>query len=322
MASLRVIRPGLHTTVQDRGRWGFQAQGVPVAGAMDLCAHRIANALAANDAGAATLEVTLIGPEIEFDDAQAFAVAGATFDLSLDGRPVQMNTTVISAAGARLVFGPRRSGARAYLAVSGGVDVPQVFGSRSTHIGSRMGGFEGRALKAGDRLPLGTTVRLKPDTTARTTATTMSHVVSGFSRTSSGPSRIRVLPGPQPDRFDPDALDALQSAAYTISTDSDRMGFRLAGPAVAHPRDVQMISDATPVGALQVPASCQPLLLMADRQTTGGYPIVATVISADISKVAQLAPGDSMAFTVCTAREALAALIEVERCLMAIEARA
>jgi biotin-dependent carboxylase-like uncharacterized protein len=316
MASLRVIRPGLQTTVQDLGRWGFQAQGVPVAGAMDPCAHRISNALVSNDSGAATLEITLIGPEIEFDDARAFAVTGATFDLSLDGRPVQMNTSVMASPGARLAFGPRRTGARAYLAVSGGVEVPQMFGSRSTHLRSRMGGFEGRALKAGDRIPLGTTVRLKPDTTP------VLHVASGFSRTSSGPSRIRILPGPHPDRFGPDALDALQSAAYTIETDSDRMGFRLSGPAVAHARDVQMISDATPVGALQVPASCQPLLLMADRQTTGGYPIVATVISADIPKVTQLAPGDSMAFAVCTAREALAALLEVERGLMAIETRA
>lgn len=311
MASLRVIRPGLQTTVQDLGRWGFQAQGVPVAGAMDPCAHRISNTLVANGSGAATLEIAMIGPEVEFDDARAFAVTGATFDLLLDDRPVQMNTAVMSSAGARLAFGPRRSGARAYLAVSGGVDVPLVFGSRSTHIGSRMGGFEGRALKPGDMVPLGTAIRLMPNTTSRVDATS-----------NSGPSRVRILPGPQPGRFGPDALDALQSAAYTITTDSDRMGFRLSGPAVAHARDIEMISDATPVGALQVPASCQPLLLMADRQTTGGYPIVATVISADIPRVAQLAPGDSIAFAVCTAREALEALIEVERGLMAIEARA
>ena len=312
MSHLLVVKAGLLTTIQDRGRWGLQARGVPVAGPMDPCSHRLANALAGNDVDAATLEVTLIGPELEFDDERVIAVAGAEFELTVDGRNVPANAAFVVASGSCLRFGRRLRGARAYVAMSGGVGVAPTLGSRATHVISAMGGLDGRPLKAGDRVPLGDPMR------ARNTMSAQPR--SPLFALPEGRARIRVLAGPQQDYFAPDALDVLQSASYTISHTSDRMGFRLEGPVLTHARGADIISDATPLGVLQVPASGLPILLMADRQTTGGYPKIATVISADISVAGQLAPGDAIAFSVCSPREALAALIAQERALMAVEA--
>ena len=312
MSHLLVVKAGLLTTIQDRGRWGLQARGVPVAGPMDPCSHRLANALAGNDVGAATLEVTLIGPELEFDDERVIAVAGAEFELTVDGRNVPANAAFVVASGSCLRFGRRLRGARAYVAMSGGVGVAPTLGSRATHVISAMGGLDGRPLKAGDRVPLGDPMR------ARNTMSAQPR--SPLFALPEGRARIRVLAGPQQDYFAPDALDVLQSASYTISHTSDRMGFRLEGPVLTHARGADIISDATPLGVLQVPASGLPILLMADRQTTGGYPKIATVISADISVAGQLAPGDAISFSVCSPREALAALIAQERALMAVEA--
>jgi antagonist of KipI len=307
-----VIKPGMLTTVQDAGRWGFQSRGVPVAGPMDPVSHRFANALVGNDRAAATLEVTLLGPELEFDDERLVACAGAEFALSLDGRPAPSNAPFIVSAGSRLRFGARGRGARAYLAVSGGIAVPPTLGSRSTHVISAMGGVGGRALVAGDRLPLGDPARVQGPALAPQAA-----VVTLPDRD----ARIRVLPGPQLEYFTDGALDILQSAPYTVAQNSDRMGFRLQGPRLTHARGADIISDATPLGVLQVPASGQPILLMADRQTTGGYPKIATVIAADVAVAGQLGPADRITFAVCTPAEAMAALIAQERALMAVEAR-
>ena len=311
MANVLIVKPGLLTTIQDRGRWGFQSSGVPVSGPMDPRAHRLANALAGNDPDAATLEVTLIGPELEFEEARTVAVAGAEFALTVDGRVEQVHRRFTVGPGSRLRFGARSRGARAYVAIAGGLAVPPAFGSRATHLVSGIGGFEGRALAAGDRIPLGqipTGIRLKPDP-----------IGDDALRMPGKPARIRVLPGPQHDRFVDNALETLQSAPYTIAKDSDRMGFRLQGPPLRHRAGADIISDATPLGVLQVPASEQPVLLMADRQTTGGYPKLATIITADIGLAGQLAPGDTIAFAVCSRADAIAALIAEERALMAIE---
>jgi antagonist of KipI len=310
MGSLRVIRAGLHTTIQDAGRWGFQAQGVPVAGAMDLFAHRIANAAVGNEESAATLEVTLTGPELRFDDERTIAVTGAQFDLSLNGSPVAGDVVVVP-GGSVLRFGERRLGARAYLAICGGVDVPLVLGSRSTHVPSRTGGIEGRALAAGDIVPLGRARAwrgLRADRDAAIRVTIHDRPTG----------RLRVLPGPQQDRFASGALTALQSAPYVVLPESNRMGFRLFGPPLELP-SADIISEPAPIGALQVPASHQPILLMADRQTAGGYAKLATVITADIGIAAQLAPGDQVRFTICTEAQAMAALIAQERAILALE---
>jgi antagonist of KipI len=300
------------TTIQDTGRWGYQAHGVPVAGPMDPVSHRVANALVGNARHAALLEITLLGPELEFEDERLVAVAGADFDLSLDGRPAPSNAPFTVAAGSHLRFGARGLGARAYLAVSGGIAVAPTLGSRATHLVSAMGGLGGRALQAGDRLPLG-------DPSLRQGAALAPQ--EALAALPDGGATIRVLAGPQADRFTADALEMLQSAPYTVAGNSDRMGFRLEGLPLCYAAGAEIISDATPLGVLQVPSSGQPILLMADRQTTGGYPKIATVIAADIAVAGQLAPSDAIGFRVCTAGEAMKALIAQERALMALEDR-
>ena len=310
MKTIKILEPGPLTTVQDSGRSGQLRRAIPPSGPVDRRAFVIANRLVGNDAGAAALEITLLGPELEFEDERIVAVAGAEFELTLDRKAVPMNAPFIVSAESHLRFGARGSGARAYLAVAGGIAVPPTLGSRSTHLISAMGGVDGRSLKAGDRLPLGDASR------ARRSASALAQPLVPLP---GHHARLRVLPGPQRDYFSADALDVLQSARYLIGSHSDRMGFRLDGQRLTHARGADIISDATPLGVLQVPASGQPILLMADRQTTGGYPKIATVISADISVAGQLGPGDTIEFAICEPREAMAALIAQERALMAIE---
>jgi antagonist of KipI len=278
---------------------------------MDPVSHRLANALVGNGRSAALLEITLIGPELEFEDERLVAIAGAQFELWLDGRPAPSQAPFTVCAGSRLRFGSRQLGARAYLAVSGGVAVPETLGSRATHLVSAMGGFGGRALVGGDRLPLGNASPQGPSLPPHDAIALLPdrHAI------------LRVLPGPQVDYFVPEALDVLQSAPYVVAGNSDRMGFRLQGPRLTHARGADIISDATPLGVLQIPASGQPILLMADRQTTGGYPKIATVIAADIAVAGQLAPHDTITFAVCTRGDAVKALIAQERALMAVEDR-
>ena len=322
MAFVHIIKPGLQTTIQDRGRWGLQSQGVPVAGPMDPCSHRIANALVGNDRDQAAFEIAMIGPEIEFEDERLVAVAGAEFSLTLGGVALPSNMPFVVGAGSRLRFGARNRGSRSYLAVAGGVAVPPVMGSRATHLVSRLGGLEGRALKAGDRVPLGDPA---PARVVRgRAAAAQAARAAGLIRLPDGdaPARVRLLPGPQREYFSSDALDVLQSAPYLVGRESDRMGFRLEGPPLRHTRSADIISDATPLGVLQVPASGQPVLLMADRQTTGGYPKIATAITADIGVAGQLGPGDAISFALCTPHDAYAALIAQERALMVLEAPA
>ena len=313
MSEVRVIRPGLLTTVQDRGRWGFQSRGVSVAGPMDAYAHRLANVLVANADDAATLEVTWVGPELEFDDERMIAVSGAEFEVAVDGRRVPMDQACVVARGARLAFGPRLRGTRAYVAIAGGIAVTPVFGSRATHVGTRLGGLDGRALQAGDRLPLAAKRGGTPFSKRR-------RPLSGqaLRPVPDGHALVRVLAGPQDDYFTHAALRELQTSPYAIGQHSDRMGFRLEGTRLGHARGADIISDATPMGAVQVPASGLPILLMADRQTTGGYPKIATVITADLGLAGQLGPGDTISFAVCSPAEALAALIAQERALLAI----
>jgi len=309
MPELLVIKPGMLTTIQDLGRWGLQARGVPVSGPMDPWSHRVANALVGNPPDAATLEITLLGPELEFQNERLAAIAGAEFDVTIDDRPAPWNAAFLAPSGSRLRFRGRRQGARAYLALAGGIAAPRVLGSRATHLVCRMGGFGGRPIKAGDRLPLG-------DASTRGPARPLDRPVVPLPR---GHATIRVLPGPQLDYFAHEAWSLLQSAPYTIAHNSDRMGFRLEGPVLPHARGADIISDATPLGTLQVPASGQPILLMADRQTTGGYPKIGTVISADVAVAGQLGPGDTITFAASSVREAMAALIAQERAVMSLE---
>jgi len=291
---------------------------------MDPYSHRLANTLVGNQSDLASLEVTLVGPEMEFQDERLAAVTGAEFEVAVDGRSQLLNAPFAVSAGSVLRFGPRHRGARAYLGVAGGIASPPVLNSRATHLPSGMGGLNGRPLRAGDVVPLGKRGResfpVDPSGQKR-------HAIAPVPRSKTTPvpflpegrATVRVLPGPQAERFAPDALDRLQSAPYVLDAASNRMGFRLHGPRLRHVGDAEMLSDATPLGALQVPAAGEPILLMADRPTTGGYPSLATVISADIRLAGQLAPGDAIVFVVASLREAMAALIAQEQMLIAFE---
>jgi len=307
--SITILRPGLFTTVQDGGRWGHQASGVPVSGPMDRLSHRIANALVGNEPGAALLEATLSGPEIRIDSGAMLAVSGADLGARLDSEDVPLDRPVKCRPGAVLRFAERRSGARAYIALSGGITVPAVLGSRATHTYCGLGGVEGRAIAAGDRLPLG-------DERAASSWRPLGMPHRGAV---TGGARLRVLPGPQLDAFSTEALDILQRTRFTVTPQSDRMGYRLVGGAIARVEDREMISDVTFAGALQIPPSGDPILLMSDRQTTGGYPQLATVITADLPIAGQLAPGDWIEFEVCTRHQALSALIAQEGAILALQ---
>jgi KipI family sensor histidine kinase inhibitor len=299
--ALTIVRPGLMTTVQDRGRWGRQHEGVPVSGAMDRAAMDGANRAVGNAPGAATLEVTLGGVDVRLEHAGALAVGGADLSATLDGQPLAAGVRVEHGAGSVVSFGARRQGARAYLALDGGVAVAPSLGSRATDLTSGLGG---RRLRAGDRVPVGEERRGGPSgpPASLTTARPLP----------SGGARVRVMPGPHSEWFPSEALERLCRTRYEVTPESNRMGYRLRG-AEPLPRDSrEMISDATVEGGLQVPPSGQPILLMADRQVTGGYPIIATVITADLPVVGQLAPGDWIEFDACTRADALAALARLD----------
>lgn len=302
-ARILVVRPGFLTTVQDLGRTGYQRFGLPLSGAMDPLAHRLANRLVGNADRAASLEITLWGPELRFDREAVIALAGADLSPSLDGTPIPMWEAVRVPAGATLAFAGRRTGARTYLAVAGGINVPLVLGSRSTHLRSGTGGFAGRALAPGDEVPGG-----------RAADHALALVGRSVPSEARPPYRVeptlRVVLGPQTDCFRPEAPDALTGAPYTLTPQSDRMGYRLQGTPLLHADTTgapEIVSDATPPGSLQVPADRQPILLMADHQTTGGYPKLGVVISADLPLAAQLIPGESLRFAVVDVAEARAA---------------
>ena len=304
---IQVRRPGLLTTVQDLGRWGHQALGVPVAGPMDVYSHRLANLLVGNAADAAGVEVTLIGPDLEFDAPAMVAVCGAAFDISVNGQNVSTGMSFVVPEGARVQFGRRRAGARAYLAVAGGLQTPVLLGSRATHLVSVMGGIDGRALIAGDRLAY---VPYEGAPLTRRGPLTI--------LPSQGGARLRILAGPQADWFSESARNTFSSVSFRVSPRSNRMGYRLEGPPLARAHDGEPISEPTPFGAIQVPSAGEPILLMADRQTAGGYPKIGSVIAADLPVAGQLAPGDRIEFAWCTRHEAAAALIARERPLLRV----
>ena len=306
--TITVLRPGLFTTIQDTGRWGHQASGVPVSGPMDRLSHRVANALVGNEPTAALLEATLAGPEIRIENGALIAVTGADLSARVDAEEIPLHRPIKCRSGAVLRFGERRSGARAYIAFGGGITVPSMLGSRATHTYCALGGLDGRAIAAGDRLPLGD---------ERTPSSW--RVVSTPIKSVSGGARVRVIPGPQSDHFPPEALDVLQRTRFTVTSQSDRMGYRLTGETIPRVEGREMISDATFAGALQVPPSGDPILLMSDRQTSGGYPQIATVITADLPMAGQLAPGDWIEFEICTRYQAMAALIAQEGAILALQ---
>jgi antagonist of KipI len=300
-ARITVIKPGWLTTVQDLGRYGHQQYGVPVSGAMDRRAFIIANRLVGNRDNDAGLEITVTGPELLFEQDAIISITGGDLSPSVNGISIPRWTSVRIERGRRLTFGARRAGARGYLAIAGGIDVPIVLGSRSTHTYSRTGGMQGRALVQGDVL-MG---RTPPRRMRAAIGRALPEKLRPVCLTS---TTLRILPGPQLSSFAEHALARLTGSPYRLSAQSDRMGYRLEGPTIAHAGAGEWISEGTAMGALQVPPDEQPILLMADRQTTGGYPKIAVVISADLHLAAQLMPRESIQFKTTTIAEAQALL--------------
>ena len=288
MTAIDVIDGGLLTTVQDLGRVGYQRYGVPVSGAMDTWALRAANRLAGNDEGAAAIEITMAGPVLRLDGPGLIALTGGDLGARLDGRPVPPWQSVEVRTGGELTFSGVRDGMRAYLAVAGGLDVPLVLGSRSTLLNAGLGGFMGRALAAGDRVPVG--------------ACTDRPLVAGWRvprdliPTYGHDHTLRVVMGPQDDAFTDEGVGDFLSGTYTLAPQSNRVGCRLTGPPIAHRRSADIVSDGTVCGAVQVSGDGMPIVLMADCGTTGGYAKIATVAGVDRSRLAQAAPGDRVRF--------------------------
>ena len=312
--ALEVVQPGLLTTVQDLGRWGYQRYGVPVCGALDPVSLRIANILVGNHDSLAGLEMTGVGPSLRFTEDAIIAVTGAELGPQIDSKPVPSWESVRVPGGSTLSFSGPLDGLRAYLAVAGGIDVPPVMGSRSTDLKSGFGGLNGRALDAGDSLPIGPS-SFSDEWSLSTLPTSISRQPT-YGQT----FEIRIVMGPQDGMFTATGIGVLLTSEYTVSTDSDRTGCRLDGPAVSHVRGPDIVSDGTALGSIQVPGSGTPIILLADRGTTGGYTKVATVISPDIGLLAQAMPGAKIRFAVVSVEEAHDILREQEEMIREIKA--
>jgi biotin-dependent carboxylase-like uncharacterized protein len=300
VSDLAVADPGLLTTVQDLGRPGYQRVGIPPSGPLDRAAFAVANRLVGNPDGAAGLELTLKGPRLEVRRECAVAVTGADMGLTVNGQAAPAWTALRLRPGDVVAFAMARAGCRAYLAVAGGLETPLALGSRSTYLRGRLGGVEGRALQKGDGLPIGAPAVPLDRLEGRAVPP---------ARRPAYPAEVecRVVLGPQDDRFTAEGLAAFLGGLYEVTPQADRMGYRLKGPVIQHARGHDIVSDGIPLGGIQVPGEGQPIVLLVDRQTTGGYTKIATVIGADIAHIGQARPGYRVRFRRVTLAEAHAA---------------
>jgi allophanate hydrolase len=301
-ASLAVVRAGMFDTLQDLGRRDFQDLGMPTAGAMDSVGLRLANALAGNREDTAALEISVLGPELRVEAESArVGVAGPVRMSVTDGpgeapRPVDSDRSHLLKRGQSLRAGAVDGVSVAYVAVEGGFDLPPFMGSLATYTRAGLGGLDGRKLRDGDSLPL--QLSAAPERTELMLAAPFDY----------GSGSVRVVLGPQDDYFSAGGLEAFLSGTYTVTKEADRMGFRLQGPAITHnEKGADIASDGIAPGAIQVPAAGQPIILLADRQTIGGYTKIATVISADLPRVGRLLPGMTLQFAAVSVPEAEAA---------------
>ncbi len=288
MGELKVLKGGLLSTLQDRGRIGYQQYGVPVSGAMDDYAYRVGNILVGNSREEASIEVTMMGFAAEFLQGTVIAVTGGDLTPTINGRPVKMWKALSVNPGDKLTFQRVRSGCRSYVAVAGGFDVPKVLGSRATYLRGGFGGFEGRALQKGDLLKIGNPKGVQQE------------YKDGFLKEQGliypAEIRVRVVSGPQEEAFTEQGIKSFYGGPYKVTLDSDRMGLRLEGRKISHRGATEIISDGIAMGAIQIPGHGMPIIMMADRQTTGGYPKIGNVITADLSKLGQAKPGDKVYF--------------------------
>ena len=314
--SIHVIKPGALSTLQDLGRFGYQSFGVSVSGAMDQWTHRVANLLVGNAQTEATLEFTLIGPSLVFDDAQLIAIYGADMSPTIDRQAVPQGQPVLVRAGSRLDFGKRVSGARAYLSIRGGFPAAAVMGSKSTFLRGAFGGFGGRALRKGDEIAVNAAEPCDPRLVRMLDERDMPFAVLSEAAVPAlavaTPQVLRVTTGPQWDAFSCEAQAAFTNELFRISLQSDRMGYRLEGARLALRQPLEMISEGVIFGAVQVPPDGNPIVLMADCQTTGGYPKIAYVASVDLPLLAQMRPNEHVRFAPISMDQAQQLYIERE----------
>ena len=292
---IKIISGGFLTTIQDLGRFGYQETGMAVSGVMDTRAASLANILVGNDENEAVIEVTMMGPTIEFTEDNMVAVTGGDLGAAIDGVPMPQYEAVLVKAGQTLKFAGMKSGARAFIAFAGGLDVPVDMGSKSTNLKSKIGGLEGRKLAVGDEIGFSSPKTWLPNMTKRKLP------VPDFSAKE---HTLRVILGPQNDYFMQRGIDTFLNSTYTISNEYDRMGCRMEGNVIRHKNGGDIITDGISFGAVQVPSHGNPIVMMADHQTTGGYTKIANVISVDLPILAQCMPGHKIHFKWVTVDEA------------------
>ena len=298
-AIFKILKPGLQTTVQDRGRNGFREYGVSPSGAMDSYALQMGNLLVGNELSETALEAPLIGPVLVALHDMSIAICGGNLSPKIDDREIQLWKSIVIQKGQTLSFGNMKEGARTYICIAGGINVPFVLNSKSTYITGEFGGLNGRALKEGDVLygnPFVRRNRFLP-----------SNLIPEYK---TNPLSVRVLLGPHKEKFTPLGIKTFLNEEYILSPQSNRMACQLMGPKIEHSSSADIISDAIPLGGIQVPASGQPIILMAEHQTTGGYSRIGTVISTDIPFLAQALPGTQIRFKEISLQSAQKELIE------------
>lgn len=303
MRIFQLLKPGLFTTVQDLGRYGYLKYGVPISGAMDTFSLVAANSLVGNSPNDACLEITLVGPELQALAKTQIALTGGDISPRTNGQDISMWQTLTVQEGDVISFGKMKNGCRAYVSIRGGIDTPIVLGSRSTYVRGGFGGISGRQLKTGDLIEGFDTRLLNHEYLMP------EELVPQFT----DQFRANVILGPQGDMFTDEGVETLLSNPYRVTLEADRMGYRLQGPAIRHKAKADIVSDALLPGAVQVPKSGQPIVIMRDAQTTGGYAKIAVVISSDLDMLGQAKPNETIEFVKTTTSQAHETLIEHQK---------
>ncbi|MBG9771625.1 biotin-dependent carboxyltransferase family protein [Brevibacillus laterosporus] len=323
--SIRVIKPGLLTLIQDQGRFGFRKYGVVTSEAMDPLALRIANMLVGNAEQLATLEMTLTGAELAFEHDSLIAITGADLSFTINGERLPMWRPIFVRSGTVVKGGGCRTGCRAYLAIAGGIEVEQVLGSRSTYARAGMGGYQGRSLQAGDYISVGEPAnvthaflekwynRLAKQTSLRSWTSVDWSVSADCLATYRRNPQVRISRGTHFSLFTSESQQNLFQSSYKITPQSDRMGYRLQGAMLDLVEPIELLSEAVAFGTIQVPAEGYPIILLADRQTTGGYPRIGQVATVDLPILAQMKPGEEIMFTEIERDESEKLLMEREQ---------
>lgn len=316
---ITITKPGLLSSIQDLGRYGYQKYGVITSGVMDPIAHRLANLLVGNTENKPTIEVTLLGPVIEFHQDSLIAICGGDLSPTINKIPVRTWRTILVKKGTELKFGQTRAGCRAYVAVAGGFSIPSIMESAATYLRAHIGGFQGRSLQAGDQikfhslsgLSLKMMQQLNNPINNQPFVEMEWSISSDLIPTLQNSPLIRVMKGRHYQLFTKESQEKFFTKPFKVTTQADRMGYRLQGPTLHLEKAREMISEAVTFGTIQVPAEGHPIALLADRQTTGGYPRIGEIASVDLSLMAQAKPGDEIYFTAITHEEA--GLLHLER---------